>query len=156
MPTLYLLVGLPCSGKTTLAKKLESDFPALRLTPDEWMRPLYGADLDTENASQEFDAKHDSVELVMWQVAERALNLSVDVILDFGCWTKSEREAFRKKAAAVGADTKIVFLDVPLDELKRRAAARNENLAPGQYRITGEELDKWHGLFEKPDKEELS
>ena len=35
MATLHLMVGLPCSGKTTLAKKLEVERAALRLTPDE-------------------------------------------------------------------------------------------------------------------------
>jgi predicted kinase len=30
MPTLYLMVGLPCSGKTTLARKLEREKSALR------------------------------------------------------------------------------------------------------------------------------
>lgn len=37
MPTLHLICGLPGSGKSTLAKKLEGEYPALRLTPDEWM-----------------------------------------------------------------------------------------------------------------------
>jgi AAA domain len=41
-PTLYLLVGLPGSGKTTLARQLETERYALRLTPDEWMMPLFG------------------------------------------------------------------------------------------------------------------
>ncbi|HST88133.1 MAG TPA: AAA family ATPase, partial [Ktedonobacterales bacterium] len=30
------MVGLPCSGKTTLAKELEREHCALRLTVDEW------------------------------------------------------------------------------------------------------------------------
>ena len=37
MPTLILMVGLPGAGKTTLARQLERERPALRLTPDEWM-----------------------------------------------------------------------------------------------------------------------
>jgi Predicted kinase len=36
MPTLHLMVGLPCSGKTTLARQLEHKYSALRLTTDEW------------------------------------------------------------------------------------------------------------------------
>jgi predicted kinase len=35
MVTLHLMVGLPCSGKTTLARTLEHERSALRLTPDE-------------------------------------------------------------------------------------------------------------------------
>ena len=41
-PTLHLTVGLPGVGKTTLARELERAGGALRLTPDEWMVPLFG------------------------------------------------------------------------------------------------------------------
>ncbi len=34
MSTLFLLRGLPGSGKTTMDKRLEQELPALRLTPD--------------------------------------------------------------------------------------------------------------------------
>ncbi len=40
-PTMYVMVGLPASGKTTRARQLETDCRALRLTPDEWMIPLF-------------------------------------------------------------------------------------------------------------------
>lgn len=32
-PTMYVMVGLPASGKTTRARQLEKDCQALRLTP---------------------------------------------------------------------------------------------------------------------------
>ena len=35
MATLHLMVGLPGSGKTTLAHRLETQYSALRLTVDE-------------------------------------------------------------------------------------------------------------------------
>ena len=40
---LYLTVGLPGSGKTTLARRIveDEDEEILRLTPDEWMAPLF-------------------------------------------------------------------------------------------------------------------
>lgn len=40
---MHLTVGLPGAGKTTLARELERAGGALRLTPDEWMLPLFGA-----------------------------------------------------------------------------------------------------------------
>lgn len=42
MATLFLLVGLPAAGKSTVAKQLVVAHGALRLTPDEWMIPLFG------------------------------------------------------------------------------------------------------------------
>jgi predicted kinase len=41
-PVLYHITGLPGAGKTTRAKELEQQNRALRLTPDEWMIPLFG------------------------------------------------------------------------------------------------------------------
>jgi len=35
--TLFLTVGLPATGKTTAARRLEVEHQALRLTKDEWM-----------------------------------------------------------------------------------------------------------------------
>ena len=35
-----MLCGLPGSGKTTLAKKLENERQAIRLCPDEWVIAL--------------------------------------------------------------------------------------------------------------------
>ena len=43
-PTLYLMVGLPGSGKTTRAKELEQEARAVRFTPDEWHIFLFGDD----------------------------------------------------------------------------------------------------------------
>ncbi len=40
--TAILMVGLPGVGKTTRARQLERQRGALRLTPDEWMIPLFG------------------------------------------------------------------------------------------------------------------
>jgi hypothetical protein len=40
--TLVLMVGLPAAGKTTRATELAATYQALRLTPDDWMIPLFG------------------------------------------------------------------------------------------------------------------
>jgi predicted kinase len=41
-PTLFPTVGLPCTGKTTAARRIEIEQQALRLTKDEWVKALYG------------------------------------------------------------------------------------------------------------------
>lgn len=150
-PTLFLMVGLPGAGKTTLAKKLEIERPALRLTPDEWIPVLYG-----ENLSQEkLDSVRDPVEAMQWQIAAAALRLGVDVMLDFGLWSRRERDDFRARAAALGAKAEICFLDVSRAELSARLAARNENLPPGTFHVSQEQLDLWWSWFQPPTADEL-
>ena len=150
MATLYLMVGLPCSGKTTLARTLEQEHSALRLTPDEWQVRLFGQDA----ADPQHNARHSLIESLQWQVAERALALGNNVILDFGFWAREEREDFRSRAKHLGAGSEVHFLDVPSDELLRRLAIRNAQ--PGlAFRIPEEMLRSWIELFQKPDPDEL-
>ena len=151
MATLFLMCGLPGSGKTTLAKRIERDRDALRLTPDEWIARLFGQGL----TPPALDWCRDPVEAIQWEVAERALRLGVNVILDFGFWSRTEREEFRARAAALGARSELHFLDVPRAELSARVAARNAELPPHTFRVTEAQLDAWWNLFEPPNADEL-
>ena len=148
---MHLICGLPCSGKTTLAKALELELPALRLCPDEWITRLYGADISGEA----LDAARDPVEQALWDLAARVLGLGVDVILEYGFWSRSEREEFRRRAAQLGARSQVHFTDASEGELLRRLARRNADLPVGTFRIDAGRLKQWVGLFEAPDPDEL-
>ena len=158
MATLHLIVGLPCSGKTSLARQLETEYSALRLTTDEWHIRLFGhdfADNMTESEEAEHDSRHESVESIMWDVAARVLVLGVDVILDFGCWVRSQRDEFRSRAENLGADFKIHFVDAPEGVLFERLKARNDMQAEGTFFIPEAKLREWIEIFEPPSSEEL-
>ena len=156
MATLYLTCGLPCAGKTTLAKQIEVERNALRLTADEWMVALYGAEPESPEIMKGAPSPHrTAVEALQWRVAERALELGVDVVVDWGVWSRSERDDYRARAAALGARTVVCFLDVPRDELARRLELRNANLPPGTFPIEEQYLDLWATWFERPTADEL-
>ena len=107
MATLHLMVGLPCSGKTTLAQKLEHELPALRLNLDEWHIRLFGQDAE----EPEHDARHSLIEAMLWNIASRALELGTNVILDYGFWALEEREDYRLRAKQLGAGSEVHYLD---------------------------------------------
>lgn len=150
MADLYLVVGLPGAGKTTYAQKLEEETGVVRFSPDEWHIFLFGDDF--HQVEQEVhDSRHDRVEELMWKVGQDLLRKGISVILDFGFWVEEQREEKRLEAAALGAGTKVCFLDTPLEELLRRLKARSaQNRDDVFATITEEDMRAWAALFEPP------
>src|SRR5687768_3449669 len=148
MATLHLMVGLPCSGKTTRARELEYTCSALRLTPDEWQLRLFGQDAE----EPEHDARHTLIEALQWDVASRALILGTNVILDFGFWAREEREDYRSRAKQLGASSEVHFLDVPPEELLRRLARRNAQRSLTDFYIREEMMQPWIPFFHMPTR----
>ena len=151
MATLHLMVGLPCSGKTTLAKKLEQDLGAVRFTPDAWQLQLFGQDAE----HPDHDERHSKIEALQWQLARQLLTKNIDVILDFGLWTRLERDNLKTKAAALGVRTKLHYLDVPLEVLFDRLGKRNKHLGTESFYIPRDMFKQWLPLFEPPDDDEF-
>ena len=152
MATLHLMVGLPCAGKTTLAKRIEQEQSCLRLTPDEWIERLFGADVE----SRVLDAARDPMEAMLWEVAAKVLKMGGDVILDFGFWTRVERDEFRERAARLQARGVVHYAEASEAELLRRLRERNANVPPGCFGIEEERVRAWVKRFEAPSADELA
>jgi predicted kinase len=151
-PTLYLTCGLPGSGKTTLAKRLEREVLALRLTADEWLHEFYPT---ITTAEAEAGVLRSGVERVQWRFTVRALELGCNVVLDWGLWGKEERDLYRTGAREVGARVVLCLLDPPVDELWDRLSRRNTDRPFGAFEITKEALLRWTKQFQRPTADEL-
>jgi predicted kinase len=147
VPRMYVMVGLPSAGKTSRARQLASTRNALRLTPDEWMIPLFGQDQP--------EGKRNIMEGRLIWLALSALRIGVDVVLDFGVWAKVERSALRALAASVGATSELVYLEVDEEEQWRRVQARAITDAATTFEMTKADLERWRPLFQPPDAIEL-
>ena len=108
-PQLIILCGLPGSGKTTFAKRLENEISIIRLCPDEWMADL-GIDHDDS-------ATHDRLEERLSQLALTLLRAGQSVVLEYGFWGRSERDPKRAEARALGVPIDLYYFNPPREEL---------------------------------------
>jgi predicted kinase len=144
---LVLICGLPASGKTSLARQLASQIPAIRLDKDDWTRQL-GHDVWDDEFRVRLEAQ-------LWALTLELLARGQSVILEWGHWARVERDDKRLGARALGVGVELHYLDVPLDELIERARRRTESGEWSASPMTRTHFERWATVFQPPDEEEL-
>jgi predicted kinase len=143
-PRLIIVCGLPGAGKTTLAQALESRLRAIRFCPDEWMVAL-SLDLYDEQ-------RRARIEALQWKLAQELLVLGLTVIVEWGTWGRSERDALRLGARALGAAVELRYVSAPKDVLFDRIQRWGRENPP----IERSEFFRWCEAFEEPSPEEFA
>jgi predicted kinase len=146
-PTLFLTVGLPCTGKTTAARRIEIEQDALRLTKDEWVKALHGQE-NPPSAQAVIEGR-------LIQIGLRALELGINVVIDFGLWSRDERSALRQAAADVGALVELRYFDLTRAEQRVRLDQRQAEAPHTTWPMSDEELSGWAAAFDVPGPGEL-
>lgn len=154
MNTVYMICGLPGAGKTTIAKRIETENRALRFSLDEWLITLFGRyEITPENHQSHVQRVLACRELI-WTTSERALKLGVDVILDDGFFLKKHRAKYREMIERTGAKPKLYFVDIDAETLLGRLQNRNADLPVNNFAISSELMTYFFSLFEPPTEEE--
>ena len=146
-PTLFLTVGLPATGKTTAARRIEVEHNALRLTKDEWVKALYGH----ENPP----SAQDVIEGRLTQIGLRALELGINVVIDYGLWGRDERSALRQAAADLGATVEMHYFELTPAEQRSRLDQRLAEASHTTWQMSDEELAEWSTNIDIPTPGEL-
>ncbi len=140
-----LICGLPGSGKTTLAKRLEADEAGVRFCPDEWMEEM-GISLWDSRARE-------GIEQRFWGLAQNLAAMGVNSILENGFWSKKERDGYLEVARAKGFHIQLLYLFISKEETRARLESRGME---ADEKILIEKLDEYYDSFEIPTDEELS
>ena len=147
-PTLFLTVGLPGAGKTVRARELARELSILRLTPDEWMAPLFG--------HSDAQGRRDILEGRMIWVAHQVLLSGASVILDFGCWSPEERYAIRVIAGLARATFSLEYLEVPETVRRARCDRRWSESPETTFAMSTADHDRFLALCRPPTTNELT
>ena len=143
-PRLIIVCGLPGSGKTTLARQLESRLGAVRFSPDEWIDALSLNLYDGDRRGK--------IEALQWKIGQELLARGLIVIIEWGTWGRSERDTLRLGARALGAAVELHYLSAPADVLFERIQRRGLETPP----IERDALSRWVEIFQTPTLEEMA
>jgi predicted kinase len=145
---LVVITGLPGSGKTTLATELARTMPAVRMCPDDWMMSC-GIDLWN-------DGVRSRIEQFQLDLALDLLCAGSNVVIEWGVWTRDERDALRDAARELGAAVELRYVSAPVDELWRRILERDREGRWSSRSIARSDLEEWSETYEPPTEEELA
>lgn len=147
MNKIYLLCGKPGCGKTTLAKRLNKEFGVIHLSADDFMLKLFGEITDRKL----FDEKLTVTKNLIYDISKQLL-VKNDVVLDFGFWTRNERD--KVKSVFEGIKCILVYLKLNNDEIFKQVENRNNNLKDNEYFMDRPTFDFLSAKFEEPTEDE--
>lgn len=157
MAKVIILCGKIASGKSFYANRLKENSKAVILSVDDLMLKLSDSCLGD---------RHDDVALrcenYFYGLAEQMIAIGLDVIIDFGYWSRKEREAAREYFKTAGIPFQLHYINTPDERRKIQLEERNKRLLSsdqehkGRVYIIGEELlNRLDLKFEDPLPDEI-
>lgn len=147
-----LMCGVAGSGKTTYAKRLETE-GYVRLSIDEavWNRfGRYGIDY----APPRYPEYSAAVEGALRDRLVALVRQGHDVVVDFSFWRRATRDEYKRLIEDAGGQWRLVYLKVAPTVLRGRLDERRQRFdADAAFPITDDMLRSYLGAFEEPSGE---
>ncbi len=145
MAKAILVCGKVCCGKTTYTASLQAN-GAVLLSSDELMRLLFD-----EYLGDRHDVLARRVNDYLLQKSLELLAAGVDVVLDWGFWTKEGREAVLDFYRQHGYTAELHYIEIDDATWQQRIEKRNANRGPSDYYVDDGLREKCLSRFEPPE-----
>jgi len=143
---LYIITGLPYTGKTTLTQELVRRFGFTTISVDEFIdRGSYVVERMTQ-------ADWDRVYTQAFRGLRNYLLRGKTVVFDGGSLKRSERDTLKRIAEKAGTLAKLIYINTPRNVIKRRWLENRTSKVRDHVKETT--MDKALDMFEEPQREE--
>ncbi len=147
--TLWILCGLPYSGKTHLSREIVKNTFVVYVSIDNIFKEA-GFDWDSNYLPDE--KSWEEIFNVSYKQTQEALSKGLNVLYDSTNHTRESRDELRKIAKEVSAETRVIYVDVPVETIRQRW---EENLHNKTRSIVDKKLiDMTINDFEEPGEDE--
>ncbi len=142
-PTLYMMLGLPGSGKTTIASEIARQTGAIHLSSDAYRLAMFPEPTFSQ-------LEHDMLYRTLDHFTELLLACGIDVIYDANVNRRKHRNDKYEICAKIGADCKLLWVqtDHALSR-SRRITDSHDGLRPA-LESPSAMFDRIAGIFEAP------
>ena len=155
MSKVIAICGKICSGKSHYAKQIKEKENAVILSIDEATYDL----IDNEQG-EFYDAFAQRVNKYLMKKAVEIVKAGCNVILDWGFWTKAERQETTKYFNQFGIDVEWHYVDIDRSRWERLIEERNAKIQNGNggsnFYVDEGLLNKLLSKFEEPTREEMN
>ena len=150
MSKVIMTCGMICCGKSTYARKIRAESNAVILSVDDITLTLF-----PDGSGNMHDTYAQRAAQYPLDLSLQILRAGVDVILDWGLWTRAVRDQIRAfYASHEGIKTELHYLRPHPAEWKKRIEKRNASGEKAYYVDEGL-LNKAISLFEEPSEDEV-
>lgn len=154
MAKLIAICGKICSGKTFYANQIKAKENAIILSCDELTKELFDNDLGD---------KHDEMAVRIWNYFKsksvELVKVGCTVILDWGFWSRENRESLTEFCEANNIPCEWHYVDVDDETWERNIAERNDKVSKGEgdcnYFLDEGLKGKLMSLWEEPTEDEI-
>lgn len=153
MAKVTIMCGKICSGKSTYAARLRVQNRAVLLSIDEIMLAMFG-----QYVGDKHDEYVERTEKYLFDKSVEIVESGINVVLDWGVWTKAERTYAKEFYKARNIECELHYIDVSDETWRARIDKRNRLISAGEinaYFVDDNLAAKFGAIFEKPGTDEI-